>query len=160
MGTTKKTLNEYLTLKYPFTVHSDPDGGFVGEIAGLPGCLTQAESPAELFEMMEDAKKAWITTAFEMGQDIPLPVDSDQFKGKILLRIPRRLHRDLASIAASQSVSLNQYAAYLLAAGVQGDLLNKQTASLQKKRETGKYLSNYLNKSFSEGPQIPIVRDQ
>lgn len=40
--------------------------------------------------------------------------DLDGYNGKILVRIPRSLHRQLASDAKREGVSLNQYALYKL----------------------------------------------
>lgn len=38
-----------------------------------------------------------------------------EYSGKIMLRIPKELHRDLAEAAKANGVSLNQYAVYKLA---------------------------------------------
>jgi predicted RNase H-like HicB family nuclease len=119
----EKTLDFYLGFNYPVTVHADPDGGFVAEIEDLPGCMTQAETLEELFAAIQDARCAWIEAAYETGQDIPLPRELEEYKGKILVRVPRSLHRDLARAARREGVSLNQYITSLLAAGVHGDLL-------------------------------------
>lgn len=127
---TKKELDFYLGLDYPVTVHTDPDGGFVAEIEDLPGCMTQAETLDDLFAAIQDARRAWIEAAYGMGQDIPLPKELDEYKGKILVRIPRSLHRDLAHAAKKEGVSLNQYITSLLAAGVHGALLEIQTVAL------------------------------
>jgi hypothetical protein len=68
-----------------------------------------------------------------MGQDIPVPIQADDYKGKVLLRISRSLHRELAQSAEIQGVSLNQYASNILAAGVHGDLLKQQALDLYDK---------------------------
>lgn len=126
----EKKLDFYLGLNYPVTVHVDPEGGFVAEIEDLPGCMTQAETLDELFAAIQDARRAWIEAAYETGQDIPLPRELDEYKGKILVRIPRSLHRNLAHAARRDGVSLNQYITSLLAAGVHGDLLEAQALAL------------------------------
>ncbi len=126
----KKELDFYLGVNYPVTVHTDPDGGFVAEIEDLPGCMTQAGTLDDLFTAIQDARHAWIEAAYETGQDIPLPRELDEYKGKILVRIPRSLHRDLANAAERDGVSLNQYITSLLAAGVQGDLVSNQAFAL------------------------------
>ncbi len=38
-----------------------------------------------------------------------------EYSGKLMLRIPKELHRDLAEAAKANGVSLNQYAVYKLA---------------------------------------------
>lgn len=114
----RKDLEYYLSLHYPVTIHPDPDGGFVGEIEELPGCMTQAETLDEIFQAMEDARQLWIKTAYDESQDIPLPRDMVEYPGKFLVRIPKGLHRDLVRAAKREGVSLNQYVTSLLSAGV------------------------------------------
>lgn len=132
-STMRKDLDFYLNLRYPVIIHADPDGGFVAEIEELPGCMTQGETSEEVFEAIEDARRGWIEVAYDDGQDIPLPRDIAAYSGKILVRIPKSLHRTLAHAAKQEGVSLNQYITSLLAAGVGRETIKKQlTASLSK----------------------------
>ena len=121
-----RDLKFYLGLRYPVTIHPDPDGGYVAEIEELPGCMTQAETLDEAFKAIEDARQLWIKTAYEEGQDIPLPRDMEEHSGKFIVRIPRSLHRNLVGAAKREGVSLNQYVATLLAAAVQRDVFLKE----------------------------------
>ena len=129
-NTIRKDLDFYLDLHYPVTIHADPDGGFVAEIEELPGCMTQGETLSEVFEAIEDARQLWIKTAYEEGQGIPLPRDMEEYSGKFIVRIPRSLHRNLVRAAKREGVSLNQYIASLLAAGVQWDTIPSQVQSI------------------------------
>ncbi|HUX47739.1 MAG TPA: LuxR C-terminal-related transcriptional regulator [Dehalococcoidia bacterium] len=128
--TERKEIKFYLNLCYPITMHSDPDGGYVAEIEELPGCMTQAETLDEALKAIEDARQLWIKTAYEEGQDIPLPRDMEEYSGKFIVRIPRSLHRNLVRAAKREGVSLNQYIASLLAAGVQWDIIPSQVQSI------------------------------
>jgi len=128
----RKDLKFYLNLRYPITIHPDPEGGYVAEIEELPGCMTQAETIDEAFEAIEDARQVWIKGTYEMGQDIPLPRDMEEYSGKILVRIPKSLHRTLAHAAKREGVSLNQYIASLLAAGVQRGVTLSQIQSVSQ----------------------------
>ena len=128
--TERKELKFYLNLCYPITMHSDPDGGYVAEIKELPGCMTQAETLDEVLKAIEDARQLWIKTAYEEGQGIPLPRDMEEYSGKFIVRIPRSLHRSLVRAAKREGVSLNQYIASLLAAGVQWDTIPSQVQSI------------------------------
>lgn len=119
----RKDLSYYLSLRYPVTIHPDPDGGFVAEIEELPGCMTQVETLEEAFKAIDDARCGWIQVAYEEGQDIPLPRDMEEYSGKFMVRIPRSLHRQLVRTAKHEGTSLNQHVASLLAAGVQRDVL-------------------------------------
>ena len=119
----RRDLAFYLNLCYPVTVHEDPDGGFFAEIEELPGCMTQGETLAEVFENIEDARQGWIRVTYESGQDIPLPRDMEKYSGKLLVRIPKSLHKSLALAAKREGVSLNLYITNLLAAGVHSDTI-------------------------------------
>jgi antitoxin HicB len=70
-----KTLNYYLALKYPITIYLDPDGGYVAEIKDLPGCLTQGETIEETIQNINEARELWLETVYELGCEIPLPID-------------------------------------------------------------------------------------
>jgi antitoxin HicB len=129
-NTERKELEYYLNLRYPVTVHPDPESGFVAEIEELHGCMTQAETLDEIFKAIEDARQLWIKTAYNEGQDIPLPRDMEKYQGKFLVRIPRWLHRDLARVAKREGVSLNQYVTSLLAGGVSKDIMGIQMAAM------------------------------
>ena len=69
----KQSLENYLTLKYPITLYSEDEGGYVAEIKDLPGCLTQGDTLEETINNINEAREVWIETAYEAGDDIPLP---------------------------------------------------------------------------------------
>lgn len=140
----KAKLDYYLGLDYPLTIHRDPEGGFVGEVEELPGCITQAESLDKIYEALEEARRVWIEAAYENGQDIPLPRDIEEYKGRILVRVPRSLHRQLAQAAKMEGVSLNQYITSILAAGVHGDLLVAHSVELLEKSANKLPRGNWL----------------
>ncbi len=129
----RKDLDFYLNLHYPVTIHADPESGFVAEIEELPGCMTQGETLKEAFEAIEDARRGWIQIAYEDGQVIPLPRDMEEYSGKILIRIPKSLHRDLSHAAKWEGVSLNQYISSLVAAGVRGDVVTEKMEGVLSK---------------------------
>lgn len=112
------SLEFYLKQNYPVTIYPDSDGGFVAEIKDLPGCITQGETVEEVFAEIEDARNLWIETAFEHGDDIPLPSTETQYSGKTLLRMPRSLHQKLAEGSAREGVSLNQHIVSLLSEAI------------------------------------------
>ncbi|MEH2230877.1 MAG: type II toxin-antitoxin system HicB family antitoxin [Nostoc sp.] len=112
----KPSLEYYLNLQYPVTLYPDPEGGYVAQIKDLPGCLTQGETLEETVANLNEARELWIATAYEAGDDIPLPSSNDNYSGKLLLRMPKSLHRRLAETSEREGVSLNQYIVSLLSA--------------------------------------------
>jgi antitoxin HicB len=114
-----KTLEEYLELPYTISIVHDRDDdgseGFVAEIKELPGCLSQGRSIEEAAASIQDAMRGWISVALEDGLEIPEPRDSTAYSGRLLLRLPKSLHADLARQAEEEGVSLNQLIATTLA---------------------------------------------
>jgi len=110
----RKPLEYYLKLKYPVTLIPDVTGGYVVEIENLPGCFSQGETIEEAMNMIEEARRLWLETAYEDGQDIPLPRSEEGYSGKFNIRIPKSLHRKLDKQAKKEGVSLNQYVVYAL----------------------------------------------
>ena len=112
--TERESLDFYLERKYPVTLYPALEGGYVAEIKDLPGCVTQGETAEDSMAEVEDAHDLWIETAYEHGDDIPLPCTDTQYSGKTLLRMPRSLHQKLAEGAEREGISLNQHLVSLL----------------------------------------------
>jgi antitoxin HicB len=117
METKNKTLEYYLGLPYTAEIKRTEQGWFA-KIPELPGCMTWTDTFEELEPMIEDAKKAWIEDALDDGDAIPKPRTAESFSGKVNLRMPQSLHRDLARRAEEEGVSLNQLMVTALARAV------------------------------------------
>jgi antitoxin HicB len=105
-------VEDYLELPYTLEVvkdESDNYSGWFARVVELPGCMTQADSFTELAEMVKDAMTAWIETALEDGQTIPLPRSVEDYSGRFVIRIPKSLHRELVETAEREGVSLNTF---------------------------------------------------
>ena len=119
-----KPLEYYLGLEYSFNAIADPDGGYVVVFLDLPGCMTQGDTLDEVRRMAEEARVLWIEAEYDTDPDgIPMPSYPADCNGKVSLRIPKSLHRSLVESAEAEGVSLNEYAAILLA---QGDARNRR----------------------------------
>ena len=110
----KQPLEYYLNLQYPVTLYPDREGGYVAQIKDLPGCLTQGETLEETMTNINEARELWIETAYESGDDIPLPSTEENYSGKLLLQMPKSLHQRLAEEAERENVSLDRYIVFLL----------------------------------------------
>jgi predicted RNase H-like HicB family nuclease len=110
----RKSLKYYLDLKYPVTLQAAPEGGYFIQIEDLPGCYAQGETIDEAVEMIEIAKKLWMESMYEDGNEIPLPSNEVEYSGKFNVRVPASLHRKLHKLAVKEGVSLNQYVVYAL----------------------------------------------
>ena len=123
MTTDKKDLNYYLRLPYSVVLIPAEEGGYAVKIAELPGCLSQGETVEEALAMIEDAKRGWLEVALNEGMDIPEPGrEEEEYSGRILLRAPKSLHRELVQRARREGVSLNQFITYQLSKGLRKDV--------------------------------------
>ena len=112
----KNNLEYYLQLPYRINIIPDlEEGGYVASYPDLQGCLTCGDTLEEVIGLAEDAKKAWLTVAYENNDYIPLPDTLNKYSGQFKLRIPKSLHKTLAMHAKEEGVSMNQYCATILA---------------------------------------------
>lgn len=113
-----KDFNYYMSLPYTTVIKASAEGGFVASVKELPGCISQGDTEAEVFEMIQDAKAAWIDIALQDKDDIPEPEEDLDFSGKFNVRVPKSLHKELVMRAKNEKVSLNHLTTYLLSSGV------------------------------------------
>jgi len=114
----RKQLDYYLNLNYPITVYPDrEEGGYVAEIKDLPGCLRKGDTLEETMNNIAEACQLWIETVYDSGKEIPLPSTETDYSGKLLLQMPKSLHRRLAEKSEREGVSINQYILFLLSNG-------------------------------------------
>lgn len=102
------TIEEVLKRPYSRLLTPDPEGGYTGEIAEFPGCVTQGETIEETHANLEDAARSWLEAVVEQGQVVPEPfAAADEFSGKVVLRLPKSLHGKASRYAEREGVSLN-----------------------------------------------------
>lgn len=107
-------------MRYPIEVFwSDEDDGYIAIAPDLPGTSAWGKSETEAIKELHTVIELWIKAARKVGNPIPGPSDRSDvnYSGKFLMRVPRRLHAELAHAAKAQGVSLNQYVLYLLTKG-------------------------------------------
>ena len=131
----RKSLDYYLGLRYPVTFEEAPEGGYFVQIEDLPGCYAQGETVEQAGEMIETARRMWLESAYEDGQDIPEPRGEQGYSGKFFIRAPKSLHRKLDQMAKREGVSLNQYLVATLAHSVGMEEVQK---SRTRKRNVAK----------------------
>jgi antitoxin HicB len=103
-------VSEILKLPYARVIFPESDGTFRGEIMEFPGCIATGETAARALEQLEGVAKDWLLAALERGQNIPQPVETNnEFSGRLVLRIPKSLHKKATWIAECEGVSLNQF---------------------------------------------------
>lgn len=104
----KRDLKYYLNLDYTARLKQNTDGTYFAEIEELVGCMTEGDTKEEALSMIEDAKKAWLEVALERKINIPEPT-TDEFSGKLNIRLPKYIHRKLSYRAKQEGISLNSF---------------------------------------------------
>ena len=106
---TSPGVDEYLRLPYRMEVYFD-DGTWAAEFPELPGLVAGHETWDGLQAAVEDAKRAYFDAMLESGRPIPSPRPRhEEFSGRLVLRLPKSLHREAAHAAQREGASLNSF---------------------------------------------------
>ena len=100
---------------YRKVITGDAEEGYLIQVPDLPGCMTAGETMAKAIELLDDAMLLWIGAALEEGEPIAEPTVVPEYSGRVLVRMPKTLHRQLIERAEAEGVSANQLAVALLA---------------------------------------------
>lgn len=83
---------------------------FEARIKELPDITEYADSFEEAYALAIDSIETTMEIFAEKGRTMPAPnIPADDFSGRVTLRLPKSLHRSLATMSDSEGVSLNQY---------------------------------------------------
>ena len=116
--TRTKKIEEYLNRPYSRVLIPDSDGGYSAEILEFPGCYSQGETAEEAVANIEEAARNWIGATLDAGNPIPLPSTDYEYAGKVALRLPRSIHRQVIRLAEKDGVSLNSFLVTAIAARI------------------------------------------
>ena len=89
------------------------DEGVVAQVAEWPGCMTAGATREEAIAHLEDAMHDWAEARLRAKLDIPEPMAA--YSGKVLLRMPRDVHRAAEQRARQEGTSLNTWLATAIA---------------------------------------------
>jgi len=106
----KPTVAEILERPYSRSFIPDPDvGGYTALIQEFPGCIAEGETLEEANRNLERAAESWIEGCLAHGAEIPEPTAELEVSGRVLLRMPKSVHKRAVELAAAEGVSLNQF---------------------------------------------------
>ena len=91
------------------------EGDFPVTVPDLPACVADGETVDAAIAEAHDAFKVWVAAEQLSKGALPAPKTSS---GQCVQRIPKSLHRRLATRAAAEGVRLKQLAAAYLAHGL------------------------------------------
>ncbi|MDI6849987.1 MAG: toxin-antitoxin system HicB family antitoxin [Candidatus Saccharicenans sp.] len=123
-GSKKERLDYYMELPYKveITPISEEEGG--GYEASIPQLGRMAfrgygKTIDEALSHLEVVKRDLFERYQKKGVEIPKPAaEEKKYGGRILLRIPYYLHKELAQLAQKENISLNQFLNHLIERGL------------------------------------------
>lgn len=89
----------------------DGDILYVGRVAEFPNISSFEDSFEEARALVIDAIQTLKKIADETQTDFPFPysIQSDEFSGRVTLRLPKTLHAKVSRKADQEGISVNQY---------------------------------------------------
>ena len=136
---TENDVRRYLTLPYRIAVtrdEGDEESPWRAVVEELPGCEVRGSTPADAAARIPAALADWVTMAQADGREIPEPRDARNYSGRLLLRMSRSLHSELAQAADRDQVSLNAYINYLLVGALRQPMAKPVAADADPVEET------------------------
>jgi len=107
MNETRKDLSYYRSLPYARELLPSRESGFVASYPDLPGCAVQGETVAEALARLDKGRDLWLQAKLEDAEPIPEPPSAEP-SGRLMLRVPVRLHFALDRLATRYGKSLNR----------------------------------------------------
>ena len=88
---------------------SEEDDAYVARCLEFPSLSANGASPEAALAELRGVVAVVVEDLMANGETIPEPLGSRAYSGKLVLRLPKEMHREAAIRAAEEGVSLNQY---------------------------------------------------
>jgi antitoxin HicB len=122
MEQTARAVDRFLELPYHIVLVRDEDRddeeSWTARVEELPGCEAHDRSSEGAARAISKAMEQWVAAALENGAEVPEPRRTSTHSGRLLLRMPKDLHAELARKADREEVSLNSLITAMLAGAV------------------------------------------
>jgi predicted RNase H-like HicB family nuclease len=87
---------------------SESDNAFVARVAEFPSLAAHGETQEEALDEIKRAVDFVISDLKANNEPVPEPFGKRSFSGRLVLRMPEYMHRQLAIEALQHGISLNQ----------------------------------------------------
>ncbi|MGQ0591390.1 MAG: type II toxin-antitoxin system HicB family antitoxin [Gammaproteobacteria bacterium] len=95
---------------------SAEDGEHVGLCAEFPSLSWLAATPEAALKGIRKVVAQTVDDLQQSGEEVPEPFSDRRYSGRFMVRVPPEVHRELATRAAEEGVSLNRLVSAKLAA--------------------------------------------
>lgn len=112
---TKKQIKNtayYLNLPWTYTIETTHETGkllYIVHVNELPGIATDAPTVEKAMKLIKEAMEGAFELYLKNGEEIPEPINPDQFKGNIAYRTSSARHYKLFRESQKANQSLSQY---------------------------------------------------
>jgi predicted HicB family RNase H-like nuclease len=96
---------------------SEDDKEYVGLCLEFPSLSWLAKSQGAALHGIRKVVADAVKDMRDNGEEIPVPLAGRSFSGRFVVRVPPRVHRELAMKAAEEGVSLNRLISSKLSSG-------------------------------------------
>jgi predicted RNase H-like HicB family nuclease len=115
-----RNIEEYKKMNYRVILeYRSQDHAYVARFPELPGCIAHGDTPQSALNYALKIKDDWLETAFDSGWSIPEPSEAPETSGRITVRTPKYMHKQLIGRAEEDRVSLNQLILSFIAQGLE-----------------------------------------
>jgi len=105
--------------QYTYSVFwSEEDGEYVGLCREFPSISVFGDTHEQAIQLMKEELSYIVSWMEEEGEQLPKPLKENEYSGRILLRLPKRLHKELAEHARENEVSINQFLVHLISESI------------------------------------------
>ncbi len=87
---------------------SDDDQAFIARVAEFPSLAAHGDTQDKAISEIKSVVEFIISDLKKYKEPVPEPFGRRSFSGRLVLRMPEYLHRQLAVEATQQGISLNQ----------------------------------------------------
>lgn len=100
---------QFDTRDYVYSVvWSEDDEAFIGRVLEFPSLAAHGSTQAKALSEIRSVVQHAFEDLKDSGEEVPEPLNKRRYSGKLNIRLPKYLHRQLAIEAAEEGVSLNQ----------------------------------------------------
>jgi predicted HicB family RNase H-like nuclease len=97
--------------RYTYRVTWSDDGQeYVGLCTEFPSLSWLDKTPESALKGIRKAIESVIIDMTHTGEEVPQPIACKRYSGKFMVRVPPKIHRNLAIQASESGVSLNRIA--------------------------------------------------
>ncbi len=88
---------------------SGEDDAYIARCLEFPSLAAHGPTPEAALAEIRSVVAAVVEDLVANREDIPEPLGTRPYSGKLVVRLPKSVHRDIAIRAAEEGVSINQF---------------------------------------------------